>query len=252
MQITKKLFISIIAATVLLLQGCLITPSSVVKKESFDGKKQYALFTIMAPETISNKSGSRNSSLAGLIKSAKADSGFSKDSNDIFSKTYPKAIESLNKSPRFKLVSGKTLHRNKAYKKLKSDEPPSFLSFSYHLAKGYKYFDGEKKYAAAIKSMGVDGAISVVINYSYGTAGFNLGFIEAGKQRAYVMINVTAFDRNGETIWRDTVEQESKDYIGVIASSANFKELEPLLIEAVESGMIKVMDNFEKKMKGDA
>ncbi len=245
MQITKKGFIGIIASVALVLQGCLITPATVVKKESFDGKKRYALLTVMAPDTIIKKGQPNNTSLAGLIKSASAESGYSADSDKIFAKTYPIAIKQLDKSPHFKLLSGNKLHRNKAYKRIKGESPPSFLGYSFNVAKGYKFLSDEKKYASAIKSLGVDGAISLSISYMFGTSGFNLGFIEAGKQRAIVMITVSGINPEGKLIWRDTVEQVSEDYIGVIAGSANFKELEPLLKEAVTSGMKKVMDNFE-------
>ena len=245
----KRAFIFIIAAMVLALQGCLITPPTVVKKEAFDGKKRYALLTVMAPDTISKMGERNNTSLAGLIKSASAESGYSNDSAQIFEKSYPVAIKLLDRSPHFTLFSGHPLHTNATYKRLKGNEPPSFLGYTFNLAKGYKYFSDEKEYAEIINSLGVDGAISLSISYMFANSGFNLGLIEAGKQRAVVTITANAIDRNGKVVWRDTVQQTSEDYIGIIAGSANFKELEPLFEEAVTTGMKKVMENFEGKFK---
>ncbi len=248
MSAFNKILTPLLCGAIVLLQGCIITPAAQIKPEAFDGKKRYALVSVTAAPTI-ERYGDNGHSLVGLFKAASADAGFREDADAIFEKSYPGLIAQLDAAPQFQLMTSKQLNKYKAFRQLPA-EAPSMLGIQMLMAKGYRSIESEKQCAELAEKLKTDGCITLNISYMYANSGFSLGIVDIAKQRAFILLNIHAMDREGNIIWRDTIQQESTDHLNVAGSTANFKELEPLLIEATNSAMKAALASLEKKLAG--
>ncbi len=226
------------------LTGCVISPKS-FKADAFGKKKRFAVVTIVSSPKISGNSG--NSSITGMVKAVGKKSGYSADANKIFKASVPIVMRELKKSRHFTLVPESKIIRSKRYKALEGD-PPKILWAKMLVAKGYKYF-GKAKFKNMAKELRVDGAINVSLNYGYGFSGVNIaGAVSAGYHKAQVLLTINAVDRDGNIVWRETVNITSDKKLPAIGESVNFTKLRPLLMQATRKAAKELVKRLDKNM----
>jgi hypothetical protein len=237
------------ALALVLLAGC---AASSATKQAFGGSKRFAIVSIFASPVIANSSGNPNmgGSVLGLVKAASKDSGFRHDADVVFAETTPMIIGEFSKSRRFKLMPPNSVVQSGAYRAVAGDDPKIMFA-SLLTARGYKFFRTEDKIKKLAKALNVDGVIVISASYGYTFSGIGLaGLVAGGVHHAKVTVVVSAFDRNGNVIWRDTQKGEASKGIPSIGESVNFVKLHPLLVEATADGTKKVLARLDEMLKG--
>lgn len=238
-----------------LLGGC-TSMQARVKPEEFGQDKTYALVSIVAAPQLINYSSNQSSSLSGLVKAVGSERGFTESSRHSLDASVVRIRKQLAGSHAFRLLPEGKMMRNRAFKALPQGEqtvhvgmfPVTTLS-----ARGYANLGLQKGTATEAgklaTALGVDGVIIVQVNYGYGFGGVNVaGLVSAGKHNAIVAATVTAFNRHGELVWQETVQQKSAHGIPTIGESVNFRKLRPLLVETAEQAMLRLVSDLENRL----
>ncbi len=227
-----------------LIGGCAMTR---VKPEAFGHTKTYAIVSISgAPEAYASTP--MGGTVSGLVKAASSDSGYSSAADRLIKESVPILYRELKKTKTLRLAAEEKIIRSPAYASAKGSEP-KVLWQRFLLADGYKYFPEQDDLAALAKTLRVDGVIVVNLTYTVGSSGVNLfGLLHLGTQRGVTRLDVTAIDRHGETVWRDSVSGKSDDSIGAIGESANFVKLHPLFLNATEHAAQDLVARLEQRI----
>lgn len=230
-------------AVVIAVSGCSMLR---VQPEAFGPSKTYAIVSISAaPKAYSGSP--TGHTVSGLIKSASSESGYSSDASRLLKDSVPKVQKALQKNTHMRLLPPEKVLQNPAYAKAKGSEP-TILWTRLLLADGYKYFPDETELGALAKALRVDGVIIVNLAYEVANSGLNLfGLINLGTQRGITTLTVTAVDREGAVVWRDSVRAKSDDSIGAIGESANFSKLNPLFLNATDNAITSLVQRFEQR-----
>lgn len=222
-----------------------------VKPEAFGKTKTYAIISIMTtPKVTSNvgNGGNAGFTLTGLLKSAAKDTGYSADSGRIFKETVPLIVKAFQENKNFKLMPESKVLKSKAYAKAEGSDPKKLLQ-TFVLPPGYKYFEDKEEIKTLARDLHVDGVVMIHIQYGYKFSGANLmGLVSAGVQHASVFMVVTASDPEGNMVWKDVIQKESKESLGAVGESVDFVKLHPLLVDAAKESVVALMDNLESKL----
>lgn len=234
--------VSILAAAIVV-SGCSMIR---VQPEAFGPSKTYAIVSISAaPKAYAGSP--TGQTVSGLVKSASSESGYSNDATKLLTDSVPKVQKALQKNAHMRLLPPEKVLRSPAYAKAKGGEP-TILWTRLLLADGYKYFPDETELGALAKALHVDGVIVVNLAYEVANSGLNLfGLLSLGTQRGVTTLTVTAVDREGAVVWRDSVRGRSDDSIGAIGESANFTKLNPLFLNATDNAVKSLIERFDQR-----
>jgi hypothetical protein len=232
------------------LSACLVAMSS-YKPEAFGRGKTFAVVSIAgAPEITVPGAGpsGMGSTLSGMVKAASSDSGYSNSADMVFAEAVPAALKELEKSRQFRLATGTWVTQHKAYRAAQGDEPKVMWSRML-VYKGYKYFGSEAKLQQLARDLNVDAVVMMTVSFSAPFSGVGAaGLVAAGTHSAQTTITLAAIDRDGNVVWKDAVQETSKDSIGSFGESANFAKLQPMFIDSTRSASRKLLDNLNTKL----
>lgn len=247
-SLKRNIIFVFLTVLVLSASGCMITPAAKYDAAAFSKTPTFAIVTIYANEKIMGPGMGGGGTITGAVKAATSkEHGFKHPTDKIFNATKPIIVSEIRKSKHFKLLPENKVLKSKAYKAIEGDEP-KFMFAKFKMAKGYKYFKGNRLKDVA-KALNVDAVILVNVTYNYTSTGVNLaGIVAAGNQMADVMIGVSAVNKNGDTVWSDVVRSVSDEKVRALSDAVNFTKLHPLLVDATKSGIREIMDKLNKNL----
>jgi basic membrane lipoprotein Med (substrate-binding protein (PBP1-ABC) superfamily) len=240
--------LAIAALALMVLAGC---ATSSATKQAFGASKRFAIVSIYASPMIGNSSGNQmGGSVLGLVKAASKDSGYRNGADKVFAETTPMIVAEFSKSRRYRLMPPNSVVQSNAYRAVAGDDP-NIMFTSLLTAKGYKFFRDEEKVKRLAKALNVDGVIIISTHYGYTFSGVGVaGLVAGGVHHANATLVVSAFDRNGNVIWRDTQKGKAEKGIPSFGESVNFVKLHPLLVEATADSTKKMLERLEEMLKG--
>ena len=229
-----------------LFAGC--APRSMIKPEAFGTKKTFAIVSIAGAKHFNAGSKTTKEFFTGYDNS--------NNTQPILDKMKVDVWKALKKSNHFRLSDPKKVRSSKVYKELEADEAVfrvGIFKTKMNTAKDYKYFSDKKKFAKLANELRVDGVIQVIVNLSTrDTTVYAVGF-GAKKTRVLAIIALFAYDRNGNVIWQDTIQQISEDGLSkamilVDTGNVNYKKLIPIAEKVAQEGINKIVDNLDDKL----
>jgi hypothetical protein len=227
-----------LCAALVLLQGC---AGVAYRPESFGPGKKMAVVGLCAKPKI--EFASEHRTLSGLIKSA-GSSSYEGDSAPALSAAKPLVFKALAATGKFALVPEKKIVGSAAYKEFPEGDG-DYHGSSCVPAKGYKIASEPAALGELAHRLNVDGALVVSVRYMYKLRGANLaGLISAGSIVASAMVTVEGVDAAGTVIWRDGVIVNSDGGIPSVGESVDMEQLRPLLVDATQRAMEKLLTRF--------
>ena len=229
-----------------LFSGC--APRSMIKPEAFGTKKTFAIVSIAGAKHFNAGSKTTKEFFTGYDDS--------NNTQPILDKMKVDVWKALKKSNHFRLKDPKKVRSSQVYKGLEPDEAVfrvGIFKTKMNTAKGYKYFSDKKKLAKLAKELRVDGVIQVIVNLSTrDTTIYAVGF-GAKTTRVLGIIGLFAYDRNGNVIWQDMIQQISEEGLSkamilVDTGNINYKKLIPLAEKVAQEGIKKIVANLDDKM----
>lgn len=222
------------AALALVVSGC--ATSSLQNKDAFSPDNRFALVSF-------------GGFTSGLGMSEAED-------NEMITNLDAVVIKELSQSKHFQLAPERSVKASRAYAVVKG-EPTGGL-YSVKVARGYKKFDVKKQIEAVDSMMDelhLSGVIQVTAVYgkSEKTAFVSglipiLGAASGGVARGTVNYSIVAYDRQGEVIWRDTVEAKTHDSTLVVMGIANVGKLYPQLVDITQDASRQALKDLDDKL----
>lgn len=97
-----------------------------------------------------------------------------------------------------------------------------------------------------MKANHLDGAIVLNANFNYGTGGVNVaGIVSVGSTKGIVTMNVSAFDKDMNEVWRQLIERKSEDGVANIGGAPNFKKLYPVLEQTTREALAEAVQTLD-------
>ncbi len=236
----------LISFLMLLSAGC--ASRSMIKPEAFGTQKTFAIVSIAGAERFNSGSKSTKEVFTGYDDS--------NNTQPILDKMRVIVWKALKQSNHFKLANPQKVRSSKAYKELAADESVfrvGIFKTEMTTAKDYKYISNREKFAKLANELKVDGVIQVIVNLSTrDTKVYALG-LGAKKTRVLAFSTLVAYDRTGNVIWQDMIQETSEDGVSkamilVDTGNMNYKKLLPLAEKVSQDGINKIVDNLDNKM----
>ncbi len=212
-----------------------ITKKTKVDKKAFGADKRYAVVTIASIKYFHGAKG-----MTQVLKKSENIPGA--DTQPLIDKLSAQVIKTFQDSEHFILVPEDEVLNSEAYKKAVEDErKKKVLLFKLETttANRYKYFSEPDTLAQLAKDMGVDGVITILIDFNIVTkkSGFSYKGLSLGKKKYSVMttVSTTAYNQKGKRVLRDTTVRQAepgdKKMIILLdltdATKTNFKKFHP-------------------------
>lgn len=242
-----KIFSVISCIVVLfLLTGCF--PQAKIRPEAFGGNKKFAIVSISGTKHFNAGSKTTKEFFTGYDES--------NDTQPILDKMRVDVWKALKNSKHFTLVDPKKVRGSRVYKEIEPDKPEfGFGIFKAKLtsAKDYKHFSDKQKFAKLAKGLNVDGVIHVFVNLSTRDRMFYAVGVGAKKTYAHAIVTIAAYDRNGDIIWQDSIQEHSEDGVSKVmilvdTKNINYKKMLPFAEQAAQAGISKLTENLNAKI----
>ena len=219
--------------------------STTKDNEGFGPDKIFGIVSITADSKI-YQVGS-NGSLTGMFSAASDDRDFYQDSQRVLDRSIPVIVKTMARTNQYVLMPPESVLSDRVYVGVTAEENSAFNHTN--VANGYKRISKERRMAVMAQNMGLDGVMHVNVSYGYSNEGTNIGgLVDYGKNYATVKINVKAVDFRGNVIWKASEASLSSRPISAeseFGSAADFKKLEPHLMESLRTTLGKVMTDLE-------
>lgn len=229
-----------------LLTGCF--PKAKIRPEALGVNKKFAIVSISGPKYFNAGSKTTKEFFTGYDES--------NDTQPILDKMRVEVWKALKNTKHFTLVEPKKVRGSRVYKEMEPDKPEfGFGIFKAKLttAKDYKHFSDKEKFAKLAEGLNVDGVIQVFVNLSTRDRMFYVTGVGAKKTYVHAIVTIAAYDRNGDIIWQDTIQEHSKDGISKImilvnTGNINYKKMIPFAEEAAQAGVNKLTENLNSRI----
>ena len=255
---TRALISMLTLSLALVLTGCSIHSKSASTEGSlleYLNKKQDAaafgsdkIFGIVSITAVSKiHEVGADGTFTGLFSAMSEDRGFLENSQQILDKSIPYVVGSMSRTSKYLLLPQQNILADQAYAGVTSESNSAFNHNN--VARGYKRITSKQHLASLARELGLDGAMHVQISYGFSNEGTNIGgLVNYGRNFASVKVNVTAVDDRGKVIWKASEASLSKQPVtsdNQIGSAANFRMLEPHLMQSLQTTLTKVMQDLE-------
>jgi len=210
-------------------------------KSAFGADKIFGIVSITAEPYITQVDA--DSSLSGAFSALSSDKGFIKNSQQVLDKSIPTVLSSMSKTNNYLLLPEKNVTGDSVYANTRDSGNSIFGKKN--IARGYKRISDKKDMALLARDLGLDAAIHVNISYGYSIDGTNYnGLVQVGKNFATVKVDLMAVNQDGEVIWKESDATIAKQPVGgssQVGDAADFKKLEPHLLQSLSATLGKIM-----------
>ena len=258
-QLTKYGIALSLALLLTACSGIAITGSTDVDKAAFGTQKRFAVVSINSMKDFHGEKG-----LTQMFKDTDEIPGA--NTQPLIDRMAPTIINALDQSKNFTLVPESQVLNSSAYRQLAADEKVMkvmFMSKDMNTAQNYKFISDPEKFGKLARELGVDGVISVNMNFSL-TAGknfINVAGLSLGKKNYSVMASssAVAYDRNGKVIWKDSTNKQAEpgDSKAIILldfsdlTGTNFEKLHPSAITIGGNAIDVLVTRFDDTIAGN-
>ena len=208
---------------------------------AFGADKIFGIVSITAEPYITQVDA--DSSLSGAFSALSSDKGFIENSQQMLDKSIPTVISSMSKTNNYLLLPEKNITGDNVYANTKASGNSIFGKKN--IARGYKRISDKKNMASLARELGLDAAVHVNISYGYSIDGTNYnGLVQVGKNFATVKVDLMAVNQDGKVIWKEsdaTVAKSPVSGSSQVGDAADFKKLEPHLLQSLRATLGKIM-----------
>lgn len=170
----------------------------------------------------------------------------------------PVVYQELRKSRHFRLIRPRLVTSNRDYRLIQGESTDGMYSMK--VARGYKKFDPKKQQAAVRKLMAdlrLSGIIQVTAYYGKKDSSVFLSGllpipVSGGVAHGHITLSVVAYDRNGDVIWQDTVEKNTRNGTLLVMGIANVGKLYPQLVDITEEASHAALMKLDAKLAANS
>ncbi|MDH3635409.1 MAG: hypothetical protein OES20_11965 [Gammaproteobacteria bacterium] len=254
----KKIMVTVVVLALISIQpGCTISNKSASTSmtlfdalgrtkdtSAFGADKIFGIVSITAEPYITQVDA--DSSLSGAFSALSSDKGFFENSQQMLDKSIPTVFSSMSKTNNYLLLPEKNVTGDSNYANTKTSGNSIFGKKN--IARGYKRISDKKNLASLARDLGLDAAVHVNISYGYSIDGTNYnGLVQVGKNFATVKVDLMAVNQDGKVIWKEsdaTVAKSPVSSSSQVGDAADFKKLEPHLLQSLRATLGKIMSEL--------
>ncbi len=211
---------------------------------AFGADKIFGIVSITAEVYIAQVDS--DSSLSGALSALSSDKGFLQNSQQMLDKSIPTVFSSMSKTNNYILLPEKNVTDDNVYANTRASGNSMFGKKN--IARGYKRISDKKNMASLARDLGLDAAVHVNITYGYSIDGTNYnGLVQVGKNYATVKVDLMAVNQDGKVIWKEsdaTLAERPVSSDSQVGDAANFKKLEPHMLQSLRATLGKIMSEL--------
>ncbi len=214
--------------------------------EAFGADKVFGIVSITAEPYISKVGG--DSSISGALSALSSDKGYLENSQQVLEKSVATFVGHLSKTTNYLLLPPNNIVTQSGYLNIRETSNGAFNKKN--IARGYRKISDKKGLAMSAQNLGLDAAMHVNITYGYTQDSTNVaGLVQYGKYYATVKVDVLAVDESGRVIWKESQASVSARPVEAgtqVGDTANFRKLEPQLLQSLKTTMNNIMAGLDK------
>ncbi len=242
----RRIWYGLVLSSLLAAGGCAALKPP-FEKQAFGSEKVYAVVSIYADKDIEKEGDSET--LVGMYKALSGKGAYFQSAEHALNASAPLISRELASSEHYRLVSQRRVLSHAAYRRVEPDVQAK-LAEKRHLASGYKYLWDPQKLGSLARDLGVDGVITVHVQYGYKFWGTNFAKVTSkGKTSPIIGMTARFYDRNGQPVWKYSAKKYLAEGVPATGDAADMSRLQPLMVKASGLTAQAIVASLERRMK---